>query len=111
VSEFTVPNVSIAGLPRIDWAFSGALGDAGLSGAVASALVIDDKSASLLVTDGSGKVLADLVVRKLETDESITVSVMNVGSALLWSHHRWLEAQSSGPVVDAGLPIEYGGEE
>lgn len=96
MSEFTVPNISIAGAPTIDWKFTGAVGRAEIDGAKAYSEAIDAERADLRVTDATGEVLADVVVRRMSKDESITVSVMNVGTALLWSHVRWLEANEEG---------------
>lgn len=92
MTEFTVSNISIAGAPAIDWKFTGAVGRAEVSGAKAYAEVVDDKLADLRVTDAGGEILADVVVRRVSSDESITESVMRVGTALLWSHLRWIEA-------------------
>jgi len=49
-------------------------------------------------------VLASVVISKLWDDESITVSVMNIGSALLWSDVRWLEAQAGGAPAAESTP-------
>lgn len=111
MSNFTVPSVSIAGAPTIDWTFTGAVARAEIAGAKAYAEAIDDGTADLRITDATGEVLADILVRKMPADESITVSLMNVGTALLWSHVRWLEANKTSPVTDAGKPCELGGEE
>lgn len=92
-NEFTVPNISIAGAPTIDWTFTGAVARAEIAGAKAYAEAIDADRADLRITDATGEVLADVLVRKMPADESIAVSLMNVGTALLWSHVRWLEAQ------------------
>lgn len=91
---FKVPNVSIGGGPKIDWTFTGDVGRAECCGAKAYTERRDEETADLRITAESGDVIADLVVRKMTLDESITVSVMNVGCALLWSHARWVEAQA-----------------
>lgn len=93
MSEFTIPNVSIAGAPTIDWTFTGAVGRAEYRGAKLYAEALDSGQARLRLTAATGDVLADVVVFHLPADESITVSVMNVGTPLMWSHVRWLEAQ------------------
>jgi hypothetical protein len=95
MSEFTIPNISIAGAPTIDWQFTGDVARAEHSGAKAYAEMRADGCADLRVTDATGEVLADVIVRKMPHDESITVSLMNVGTALLWSHLRWLQAQQA----------------
>lgn len=104
VTGFTVPNVSIAGAPTIDWNFTGSVGRAEIAGAKAYAEAIDDTRADLRITDATGEVLADVVVRKMDADDSITVSVMNIGTALLWSHMRWLEANKEAPCAGATAP-------
>ena len=105
MSEFTVPNVSIAGAPTVDWKFTGAVTRAEISGATAYAEAIDENSADLRIKDATGEILADILVRKMAKDENITASVMNVGTALLWSHLRWLEATKA---ASATLPTGEG---
>lgn len=87
---FTIPNVNLSGGPEIAWTFAGATARAELAGAKAYAEQRGDGVADLRVTDASGQILADVVVYKLPADETITVSLMNVGCALLWSHARSL---------------------
>ena len=89
--------------PTIEFGFAGDVCTAELAGAKLRAERLDDEHADLRLHDATGKVLASVVVSKLWDDESITVSVMNIGSALLWSHARWLEAQAGGqPVLEVG---------
>lgn len=96
MSEFKIPNISIAGLPTIEFTFDGSLARAELAGAKLIADCGGDTDrANLMITDVAGELLADVMVRKMPADESITVSVMNVGSALLWSHARWVASQLS----------------
>lgn len=95
MSKFTIPNINIAGAPTIDWRFDGSLGLAEVAGARAEAEAVNEESAVVRIRDATDKLLADVLVRKLPSDESITVSVMNVGSALLWSHLRWSEASAA----------------
>jgi len=100
MSNFQIPQPSIAGGPTIEFAFAGDVCTAELAGAKLRAERLDDEHADLRLHDATGKVLASVVVSKLWDDESITVSVMNIGSALLWSHVRWLEAQAGGQPED-----------
>lgn len=92
--SFKVPNISIAGGPTVDWNFDGDTARADCAGAKAYAERRSDGCADLRVTDAAGEVLADVIVRKAPADDSITVSVMNVGTALLWSHARYVEAKA-----------------
>jgi hypothetical protein len=97
--SFKVPNISIAGGPTVDWNFTDDIAHAECDGAKAYAEMRSDGSADLRITDAAGEVLADVIVRKLPADETITVSVMNVGTALLWSHARWSDARVKAPAV------------
>lgn len=91
---FTIPQESIAGAPTIDFHFDGSLATAELAGAKLTADRRDDDTANLQIVDAEGHIIADVMVRKMPRDENITVSVMNIGTALLWSHARWKEAQA-----------------
>lgn len=92
---FTVPQESIAGAPTIEFKFDGSMATAELAGAKLFAERRDDDTANLKIVDAEGDLIADIMVRKMPRDENITVSVMNIGTALLWSHARWVEAQAT----------------
>lgn len=94
MQNFTTTTISLAGAPPVEWRFHGAVGEAECAGAHAIAVAIDDAQADLKIRDAIGLVIADVRVRKMPADESITVSAMGVGSALLWSHARWAEAEA-----------------
>ncbi len=93
-NKFTVPQESIAGLPTITFEFDGVHGRAELAGAILKAVTWLDgvDYADITIVDRHDEVLVDLTVRRVSTDENITVSVARVGSALLWSHARYVEA-------------------
>lgn len=93
-NKFTVPQESIAGLPTITFEFDDSVGCATLAGATLKAVASpgDENRAVLTIVDAQGELLVDLTVRRVPTDENITVSVARVGSALLWSHARYVEA-------------------
>lgn len=91
--SFKIPNISAAGGPTVDWNFTDDVAHAECAGAKAYAEMRGDGCADLRVSTATGEVIADVIVRKMPADDSITVSVMNVGTALLWSHARWLEAR------------------
>lgn len=95
-NTFTIPQESIAGAPTIEFKFDGSLCRAELAGAqlLADASIGDGDRSNLQITAADGEVIADVMVRKVETDENITESVLRIGSALLWSHARWAEAQA-----------------
>jgi len=88
----TAETISIAGGPTIEFTFNGDVCTAELAGVKLRAERVGDEIADLMVHDATGRVLASVEVRKLWHDDSIAVSVMNIGSALLWSHVRWIEA-------------------
>lgn len=98
--SFTIPNVSIAGTPTIEWRFTGDVAHAECAGAKAYAETRSDGCADLRITDAAGVVLAEIIIRRLPT-EKVTVSLMNVGSALLWSHARWVATQTAAPATDS----------
>lgn len=91
-NKFTI---RVDGPYTIEWTFTGAVGRAEHNGAKAYAEALNDERADLRITDATGEVLADLIVRKMPADESITASVMNIGTALMWGHIRWLEASKA----------------
>lgn len=99
MTAFTVPQESIAGLPTITFEFDGSLARATLAGAklVAHYSPFDGDRANLSISDEHGEVIADVMVRKVETDKNITESVLRIGSALLWSHARYIEAKTTEP--------------
>lgn len=98
--SFKIPNISIAGGPTVDWNFTDDVAHAECGGAKAYAEMRSDGCADLTVRASTGELIADVIVRKMPADESITVSVMNVGTALLWSHARWVEAQTKQPAAE-----------
>lgn len=103
MSDFKIESISIAGAPTIDFTFSGSLCAAECCGATLAAVLRDETcAADVVVTDATGQQLADITVRKLPAGENISVSLMNVGSALLWSHARWVAAQTSTSVAAEG---------
>ena len=94
MSKFKVPQESIAGLPTIDFEFDGPHCRAKLAGATLLADCVESDRANVTVTDAHGVVLADVMVRHHPPDHDITESVLRVGSALLWSHARYVEAKA-----------------
>lgn len=100
MSKFTVPQESLAGLPKITFEFDGSLCHAAMAVATLTADVspFDGDRANLSIVDERGEVLADVVVRKVETDKDITESVLRIGSALLWSHARYVDAKNLAPI-------------
>lgn len=89
--DFTVPSVSVAGLPTIDFEFRGDTCRAKMEGAALYAKMRRDGNCDLRLKDAGGEVLADLVVNE-RSHRTMTENVIDIGSALLWSHWRYLEA-------------------
>lgn len=94
-NAFTVTSVSISGAPDITFRFHGDTCRAELAGAT---LYVEggrkDGGADLRLTDASGEVLADLVVNE-RAHRTMTENVVDIGSALLWSHWRHQQSASS----------------
>ena len=91
---FTVPSQSISGAPEIEFKFTGHVCRAELAGAT---IYIEggrrDGGADLRLTDATGEVLADIVVNP-RAHRDMTQNVMDIGSALLWSHWRHQQAET-----------------
>lgn len=95
MTEFKQTSISIDGAPTIEFTFDGSVGTAEYAGAKLTTDAIDAERANLQIVDATGTLIADVMVRKMPADENITVSTMNIGSALLWSHFRWQQAPKS----------------
>lgn len=93
-NKFTVESESIGGAPRIELKFDGDVCRAEFAGATLYAEVRDDGGTDLRITDAEGEILADLILRPRSHRDS-TENLMDIGSALLWSHWRWLEARKA----------------
>jgi hypothetical protein len=89
----TVPNVSTAGAPTIEFKFAGDTVTAELAGAKLYAEASCDERCDLRVTAADGFVLADLVVNA-RPERNLTENVMDIGSAILWSHWRFTQSQT-----------------
>lgn len=89
---FSVPNISIAGEPTINFDFAGSACAAELGGAKLAGVACSDDDAQIVITDVEGELLAKLTIHKRE-HRTLTENVMDIGSALLWSHWRWLQAK------------------
>ena len=87
----TIPAVSIDGAPDIDFRFAGDTCTADLGGAHLYAEVRGDGGADLSIKDAENFVLANLVVNE-RPERNLTENIMDIGSALLWSHWRWIQA-------------------
>lgn len=91
MSEFTVTRESLAGAPVIKFDIKGDTMRAELDGATLYAEVGRDESADVRLTSACNHVLADISVRA-PFGTTLTDAVADVGSALLWSHHRFVSA-------------------
>lgn len=115
----TIPSVSTSGAPTIAFEFAGETCTAELAGAQLRAEVRSDGRCDLRLTDAAGEVLADLVVND-RSHRNMTENVMDIGSALLWSHWRYVgsvKASVCAAEVDLGeqgftctLPVGHTGE-
>ena len=97
----TVESVSIAGAPTIEFRFAGDTVTADLAGAHLYAEASGEEQADMRITDATGFVLANLVV-KGRAERNLTENVMDIGSALLWSHWRYVQIQNPVQTQNAG---------
>lgn len=87
-----IPSISISGAPEILFKFAGDTCKADLAGAELYAEVRGDGRCDVRVKDATGFVLADIVLNE-RAERTLTENVIDVGSALLWSHWRHQQAQ------------------
>jgi len=106
---FNTQTVSIADGPTIEFFFSGATCRATLDGAQLYAELCEEDKADLRLTDANGEILADVVVNP-RSHRTITENVMDVGSALLWSHWRYLRSQPPKNDHETIDPKSFAGE-
>lgn len=92
MSDFNVTSVSVSGAPDIEFRFTGDVCRAEIAGAT---LYCEggraDGGIDMRLTDATGEVLADLVVNE-RSHRTATENLVDIGSALLWSHWRHQEA-------------------
>lgn len=100
----TIPSISIAGAPVIDFRFAGDVCVAELEGARLRAEMKSDDTCDVRIHAADGKCLADIVVRVREPDDNLSESLMSVGSALLWSYWRYVEAKRAAADVEEKAP-------
>lgn len=91
-TKFEQISESPAGAPPITFHFDGDVATAELVGAKLRVENEGRYGISMRVLDETGEVLADIVLRE-RVHRSATENVMDIGSALLWSHARWKAAQ------------------
>jgi hypothetical protein len=95
-SNFEVPVTSSTDAPGFTLHFRGHTVHAELAGAKLYGEAEGDDRTRLRLTDASGEVLADITVHP-RAHRNATENVIDVGSALLWSHWRWTQAQAAQP--------------
>jgi hypothetical protein len=99
-----IPSVSIAGAPTIEFRFAGDTCTADLAGAHLYAEGgRPDGGCDLRMTDADGFVLANLVVHE-RAERNMTENLIDIGSALLWSH--WRHEQAKTPPADTSSQSE-----
>lgn len=91
MSQFTAKSVSISGAPDLEFHFAGDTCRATIAGAELYCEMRGDGDIDMRLKDAGGEVLADLVVRQ-RSHRNATENLMDVGSALLWSHWRHQQA-------------------
>lgn len=92
MSEFDVESAPLGGGPVLTFHFHGDTCRAEMEGAVLYAEGgRRDGGVDLRLTDASGKILAEIVVMPFGL-KSMTENVVDIGSALLWSHSAYLRA-------------------
>lgn len=91
---FMVTSVSVSGAPDIQFHFAGDTCRANLAGAELYCEMRGDGDIDMRLTDASGEVLADIINRQ-RSHRDATENLVDVGSALLWSHWRHQEASAS----------------
>lgn len=92
-SNFDFPVESIGAAPNLTFHFRGDTVCAELVGARLYGEAEGDERTRLRLTDASGEVLADITLHP-RSHRNATENVIDIGSALLWSHWRWMQAQS-----------------
>ena len=102
MGKFEVTTVSISDGPDIVFRFDGDTCRAELDGAKLYAEIRGDGGINMRITDGNGFRLADLVLNE-RPERDLTENLTDIGSALLWSHWRFLRssAQSASMSGDA----------
>jgi len=96
MSDFESTCVSTSGAPDIVFKFAGDTCRAELAGAKLYVERRRDEDFDMRITYASGEVLADIVVNK-RSHRNDTENVTDVGSALLWSHWRYVVAEAGTP--------------
>jgi hypothetical protein len=102
-SSLNVPSVSIDGAPEIVFRFAGHTCVADMAGARLYCEMRGDGGIDMRLTNAVGEVLADIIVNE-RAHRNATENLMDIGSALLWSHWRWLQsvpAEDAAPLTEA----------
>lgn len=92
IEVFTQTSVSPSGAPDITFYFDHQVVRAELAGAKLYAEGgRADGGCDVRLTDATGEVLADIVVNP-RSHRSLTENLVDIGSALMWSHWRYLQS-------------------
>lgn len=95
-NAFTVTSTSISGAPDLKFHFNGDTCRAEIAGAKLYCEARGDDGIDMRLTDATGEILADIVVNP-RGHRNATENLVDVGSALLWSHWRHQEAADRQP--------------
>lgn len=90
-----IDRISVSDAPTITFKFAGDTVSADLDDARLYGEMRGDGGCDLRLTTTGPTVLANIVVHE-HNNRGITESVMDVGSALMWSHWRWMQARTNG---------------
>lgn len=92
--SFDVQVESISGAPGFAIHFRGHTLSAQLAGATLYGEAEGNDRTRLRLTDAAGELLADLTIHP-RAHRNATENVVDISSALLWSHWRWAQADSA----------------
>ncbi len=101
-SHFSFPVESVAGAPRFTLHFCEDTVRAELAGAALYGEMQADGLVRVRMTAADGEVLADLTLHP----RAPTENVVDIASALLWSHWRWVQAKTDrAPTAPYAFPV------
>lgn len=100
MNNFEVTSESTSGAPTITFAFKGDTFSAFLAGASLYGEYEGDDKLRIRLNDADGELLADVTAHP-RNHRNTTENAIDIGSALLWSHWRYVEASSIAAAAEA----------